>query len=105
LIVGVSTDELALSYKNRFPVIPFDQRFAIVDACKYVDKAVSQTSMNKMDAWKQLKFDVIFHGDDWKNTEIYNNYIQEFKKIGVSIVFFHHTEGISSTELREKTNE
>ena len=28
LIVGVSTDELALSYKNKKPVIPFNERFA-----------------------------------------------------------------------------
>jgi glycerol-3-phosphate cytidylyltransferase len=104
LIVGVSTDDLVQSYKNRLPIIPFEQRFAIIEACRYVDKVVSQTSMNKMDAWRQLKFDVIFHGDDWKNTEVYNNYIQEFEKIGVAVIFFPHTEGISSMELRKKVS-
>ena len=40
LIVGVSTDELVMREKNKAPVIPFEERFAIVEAIKYVDKAV-----------------------------------------------------------------
>ncbi len=47
LIVGVSTDELVQSYKNKTPIIPFDQRCAIVGAVRYVDEVVPQTSMDK----------------------------------------------------------
>ena len=59
LIVGVSTDELVQSYKNKTPIIPFVNRMEIVEACKYVDKVVPQISMDKLEAWKNLKFDVI----------------------------------------------
>ena len=64
LIVGVSTDELVKSYKNKTPVIPFEERKAIIEAIKYVDKVVPQTSMDKFSAWQELKYNVIFHGDD-----------------------------------------
>lgn len=101
LIVGVSTDELVETYKNKKPIIPFDERIEIVKSIKYVDKVVSQTTMDKMDAWKELKFDVLFHGSDWKNSDLYNNIIKKFDDVGVEVVFLPHTAGISSTMLSE----
>ena len=53
LIVGVSTDEVALSYKHKRPVIPYDERREIVSAIKYVDKVVPQVSMNKIEAYQK----------------------------------------------------
>ena len=100
----VSTDETVESYKHKTPVIKFEERFAIVESIKYVDKVVPQTSMDKMEAYKELKFDVLFHGSDWKGSEMYNRLAEEFSKVGVDIVFLPHTEGISSTIIREKAN-
>lgn len=102
LIVGVSTDELVQSYKNKTPVIPFAERMAIVEAIKYVDKVVPQTSMDKLLAWKELHFDAMFHGDDWKNSAMYDEYEKQFDAIGVTLVFLPHTQGTSSTEITKK---
>lgn len=102
LIVGVSTDELVQNYKNKKTIIPFEERAAIVEAIKYVDKVVPQVSMNKMQAWENYKFDAMFVGDDWKGTEKWNKIEAEFKKVGVDIVYFPYTQGTSSTILREK---
>lgn len=74
LIVGVSTDECVKSYKNKTPIIPFEQRAAIVEAIKYVDEVVPQTSMDKLTFLKERHFDVMFHGDEWKGTELYDRY-------------------------------
>lgn len=102
LIVGVSTDEVVKNYKNKLPIIPFEQRREIVAAIKYVDEVVPQTSLNKMDAYKKLKFNAIFHGSDWKGSEMYNKIIEEFAYVGVDIVFLPHTDGVSSTMISEK---
>lgn len=104
LIVGVSTDENVISYKNKTPVIPFEERIAIVEALKYVDKVVPQTNMDKFQAWENLKFDVIFHGDDWKGSKMYEEIERKFKSVGVEIVFFPYTKGTSSTLLGEVLN-
>lgn len=105
LIVGVSTDELTQSYKNKVPVIPFEQRMAIVESIRYVDKVVVQDSMDKMKAWEKLRFDALFHGTDWANTEMYNKLIENFEKIGVEVVFLPHTSNISSTILTTRFSE
>lgn len=102
LIVGVSTDELVREYKNKTPIINFDERSAIVQACKYVDKVIPQTMMDKYEAWKEHKFDVLFHGDDWKNSDTYNEIENKLKIEGVEFIYFPYTKGISSTLIREK---
>lgn len=104
LIVGVSTDELAHSYKNKKPVIPFDERFAIIESIKYVDKAVPQTTMDKFEAWQRLHFDAIFHGDDWKGTGLYNEIEKKLSEVGCDLVFLPHTDGTSSTIILQKLN-
>ena len=101
LIVGVSTDEVVQSYKNKTPIIPFEERIAIVQELKCVDRAVPQTSMDKMEAWKKYHFDALFHGSDWTGSDMYNKMIEEFSEVGVDVVFLPHTEGVSSTLLSE----
>ena len=67
LIVGVTSDEL-VSYKGKKAVIPFEERMEIVRNIQYVDAVIPQESMDKMENWKKLKYDVMFVGDDWHNT-------------------------------------
>lgn len=105
LIVGVSTDEVVKNYKHKTPIIPFEERIEIVRAIRYVDEAVPQTSMNKMEAWEKLHFDAMFHGSDWKGSSLYDDYEKAFGEVGVDLVFLPHTEGISSTELSKKLQE
>ncbi len=100
LIVGVTTDEL-VSYKNKKAVIPFHERLEIVRNIKCVDAVVPQVDMNKMKQWEKLKFDVIFVGDDWYNTDKWKEFEIDFKEVGVQIVYFPYTKGISSTKLNK----
>ncbi len=102
LIVGVSTDEVVESYKHHLPIIPFEDRKAIVESIKYVDEVVAQDTMNKMNMWEKLHFDVMFHGDEWKGTPLYLQYEKEFAEVGVCIEYLPHTKGINSSMLREK---
>ena len=104
LVVGVSTDELVQKVKNKTPIIPFADRCEIVGAIKYVDKVVPQFDKNKMAAWEKYHFNKMFVGSDWKGTEAWNRFEEEFKPLGVEIVYIDHTDGISSTILREIIN-
>lgn len=102
LIVGVSTDELVQHDKHKTPIIPFENRCKIVEAIKYVDKVVPQIDKNKFGAWEKLHFNKMFVGSDWQGSPQWNGYEEEFGKVGVEIVYLSHTDGISSTILREK---
>lgn len=101
LIVGISTDELTMEYKHKKPVIPFEERKAIVEAIRYVDQVVPQTSMDKLEAWKILQFDAVFHGDDWKGTAMYDEIEEKLHEVGCDLIFLPHTQGTSSTLLSQ----
>ena len=104
LIVGVTSDELCLKRKNKLPVISEEDRIAIVEAIRYVDKVVPQTDMEKMEAVKKYNVKKVFVGSDWKGTPSWNEYEKEFAEVGCEVVFLDHTDGISSTILRERLN-
>lgn len=102
LIVGVSTDELVREYKNKTPIIPFEERSEIVRSIDCVDKVIPQVNRDKYEAWKELKFDVMFVGDDWKGKPLFMKVEDDFRKVGVEVVYFPYTKDTSSTILREK---
>ena len=104
LIVGVSTDELVKEYKNKTPIIPFEERAEIVQSIDCVDRVIAQENRDKYEAWRELKFDVMFVGDDWKGKPLFIKVEEEFKKVGVDVVYFPYTKNTSSTILREKLN-
>lgn len=102
LIVGVSTDELVKNYKNKTPIIPFEERKVILEAIKYVDKVVPQENRDKYSAYKKYEFNVMFVGDDWKGNSLFEEVEKKFKEVGVEVVYFPYTKGTSSTILKEK---
>lgn len=105
LIVGVSTDEVVQLYKHKTPVIPFSERKAIIEAIRYVDEVVPQTSMDKLEAWSELHFDVMFHGSDWKGSSMYDEIESKLKAVGCDMIFLPHTDGISSTILTPRRDD
>jgi glycerol-3-phosphate cytidylyltransferase len=100
LIVGITTDEL-VGYKNKKSVIPFQERLEIVRSIKYVDAAIAQEDMDKYKMWEKLKFNVVFVGDDWHKTPKWEEIEEKFKSVGVRVVYFPYSKGVSSTLLNE----
>ncbi|SRR5690554_4709128 len=101
LIVGVTTDEEVFRIKNRKPIIPFEERLEIINSIRLVDKAVPEYDTDKLLAWNEYKFNVIFKGDDWRGTPKWLKYEKEFSKLGVEVKYFPYTKGTSSTLIRE----
>lgn len=105
LIVGVCDDEYVNNIKKKEPVINENDRVRIINALKCVDRAELvdiETTNDKMLALDKFKFDVLFSGDDWKGSERYKKTEQQFKKVGASIEYLPYTQGISTTELKNK---
>jgi glycerol-3-phosphate cytidylyltransferase len=100
LIVGVTSDEL-VAYKNKKAVIPHQERMEIVRNIRHVDSVVPQNDMDKFKMWQRLKFDVMFVGDDWFETEKWQELDERFKAVGVKIIYFPYTEGTSSSLINK----
>ncbi len=75
---------------------------AIVGAIRYVDNVVPQADMEKIRPVNELGADAVFVGSDWKGTDAWNQYEKELARAGCTMVYLDHTDGISSSILREK---
>ena len=105
LIVGICGDDYVRDIKHKEPVYPEKDRLRIINALKCVDKAVVvsiEATEDKMIALKEFNFDVLFSGDDWKGSERYNKTEQQFAEYGVSIEYLPYTQGISTTNIKDK---
>ncbi|WP_328300893.1 adenylyltransferase/cytidyltransferase family protein [Streptomyces sp. NBC_00435] len=100
LVAGVVSDEMAEFAKGRRPMIPLVERLEIVRSVRYVDAAFVETVPDKLETWKQVRFDVIFKGDDWRGTPKGERLEKDFAVHGVDVVYFPYTVHTSSTQLR-----
>ncbi len=98
LIVGVNTDELVASYKSD-PIIPFEERIALMKAIKGPDIVIPQHSLDHTDKVSKLNFDVFVVGDDWTGKYDY------LKKMDITVVYFPYGKGISSSSLKQRIYE
>ena len=100
LIAGVVSDEMLERNKGIRPVVPLAERLEIVRQIRYVDEAIAETVPDKLETWRELRFDIFFKGDDWRGTERGDRLEREFGAVGVEVVYFPYTMHTSSTALR-----
>ena len=98
-------DEVVKEYKHHVPIINENDRRKIVASIKGVDEAVINQFRDKLKLWELYHFDVVFIGDDWKNTQRWNDFEKKLSEIGVDVVYVPYTKGISTTEIRRKIME
>jgi glycerol-3-phosphate cytidylyltransferase len=100
LIAGVVSDEMLLLTKGRLPVVPLRERMEIVGALTCVDDVHAEVVPDKLDTWREVGFDVIFKGDDWRGTPKGLQLERDFSGVGVEVRYFPYTMHTSSTVLR-----
>lgn len=101
LIAGVASDEVLIKHKGVTPVIPLTERLEIVRNVRFVDAAYAAMTNDKLQIWQDIRFNVLFKGDDWRGTEKGDKLERDFGAVGVEIVYFPYTLSTSSSALRK----
>ena len=95
LVVGVSTDALNFSKKQRYPVYNQNDRMKIINGLRYVNLCFEEESLEqKRDYILRYKADVLVMGDDWKGK------FDEFSDI-CNVIYLERTPSVSTTQLIE----
>src|ERR1700733_14514382 len=97
LIAGVVADDVLIEHKGMKPVVPLAERLEIVRNVRCVDAAHPALTNDKEAIWKDLRFNVMFKGDDWKGTEKGLQLERSFGELGVEIVYFPYGNVTSSS--------
>ena len=100
LVAGVVSDEVLIAHKGITPVVPLVERIEIVRNCRYVDAAHAAMTDDKLEIWRDLRFNVFFKGDDWRGTEKGICLERQFAELDVEVVYFSYTQATSSSRLR-----
>ncbi|MDQ2739739.1 MAG: adenylyltransferase/cytidyltransferase family protein [Actinomycetota bacterium] len=100
LIAGAVSDEMAELAKGRRPVVPLAERLEILKSIRYVHQAHAEMIPDKVDTWREIGFDIIFKGDDWRGTAKGRKLEADFAAVGVDVIYFPYTVDTSSTLLR-----
>ena len=101
--VGVLTDEVIAGYK-RFPLLSFEERKAIIENIKGVDRVIAQETLDYVSNLIKLRPDYVVHGDDWRTGEqqvIRERVIETLKQWGGQLVEVEYTKGVSISQLDE----
>ena len=101
----MNSDELMESYKHKAPVICQENRKRIVENIKAVDEAHIVDTLDKLEILKDIPFDAIFIGDDWKGSQRWTDTKERLNARGVEVVFLPYTQNVSSTQLREQKDD
>ena len=95
LIVGVHKSG---SWKGKETFIPFEERCAILESVRYVDRVVESPTEDS-DAWDMFRYDRLFVGSDYQGSERFARY-EKYLEGKAKIIYFPYTQGTSSTKLR-----
>lgn len=96
LVVGVSSDELNIEKKGRYPVFEEAERARILESLRCVDTVFIEHSLEeKRQYLLDYSAEVLVMGDDWKGK------FDEFNDI-CDVVYLSRTPSISTTAVIEK---
>ena len=94
LIVALSTDEFNAG-KGKKSIMSFEERKEILEAIRYVDEVIPETSWDqKVLDVVEKKVDMFVMGDDWEGEF-------DFLKEYCEVVYLPRTANVSSTMLKQ----
>lgn len=105
LVVGINTDEMIASYKDGPPVIPYEQRWAIVKSLSCVDVVVPHLSLEDTTGFKEHGVSIRVISTDFEAVEKRKEVKRQHKEQGIALVRLNRTPNISTTIIKEAIRE
>ncbi|MEZ6038799.1 MAG: adenylyltransferase/cytidyltransferase family protein [Planctomycetota bacterium] len=106
VVVGLNNDAFIERYKKRPPMLCYEDRAAVLEACRYVDEVVDNVGdEDSKVVLEQVCPDYVVIGTDWAKRDYYAQ--MQFTQAwlderDISLVYVPYTEGICSTDVRER---
>lgn len=106
VVVSLNTDEFIEGYKGKPPVMTYEERAAVLEACRWVSAVVPNTGgADSRPAIDDVQPDLIIIGSDWARRDYYNQmgFDQDWlDNRGITLAYIPYTQGISTTEIKAR---
>lgn len=102
LVVGIQEDEWVIKTKPK-PILNTKERIEQMKALGIADEVISYAGDNTTpDNLKRVKPNVFVHGEDWEEQSERSKIKEYMKKYGIKLALLPRTEGISSTDIKNR---
>lgn len=106
VVVALNTDEFIQSYKGKPPILSYEERKEALLACRWVDQVVPNVGgADSKIAIEMVQPDYIIIGSDWARRDYYlqMGFTQDWlDKRGIGLIYVPYTEGISTTDIKNR---
>lgn len=106
VVVSLNTDEFIATYKGKPPIMSYDERKAVLMACRYVDAVIDNIGgVDSKPAILNVIPDFVVIGDDWAKKDYYKQmqFTQEWLDGNkIQLCYVPYTVGVSSTDIKAR---
>lgn len=102
LIVAIQSDEYVKTYKGNYPILDINERVNQIRALPFVDDIIVYGDSDQREIWDNVKPDIIVQGDDYIHSGDRTLALEYIKKNNIRLCLLPRTEGISSTEIKNR---
>lgn len=106
VIVSLNTDEFIEEYKGKKPVMSYEERYAVLDACRYVDEVVKNIGgKDSKQSVLSSDIDIVAIGMDWlerdymKQMSFTRDWLEDND---ISLIYVPYTRGVSTTDIKKR---
>jgi glycerol-3-phosphate cytidylyltransferase len=104
--VALNTDAFIMQYKGSVPVLNYDERKEVLEACVYVSSVIpNEDGADSKPTILKVKPNIIAIGSDWANKDYYKqmNFTQDWlDEQNISLIYIPYSKGISSTRIKKR---
>ena len=106
--VVLNTDEFIEEYKGKPPVMRYDERAYVLEACRYVDQVIPNTGgADSKETLDLVMPNILAVGSDWATKDYYKQMMITqgwLDARDIHLLYIPYTQGISTTELKKRIN-
>lgn len=106
VVVSLNTDEFITAYKGKPPVMTYNERKAVLEACRWVDEVIPNIDgADSRTAIESVNPNLIAIGSDWARRDYHKQmgFTQDWlDERGISLLYIPYGAGVSSTAIKKR---
>ena len=106
VIVSLNTDEFIEEYKGKKPVMSYEERYSVLDSCRYVDEVVKNVGgKDSKQSVLSSDIDIVAVGMDWLERDYMKqmSFTREWLEDNdISLIYVPYTRGVSTTDIKKR---
>jgi glycerol-3-phosphate cytidylyltransferase len=106
VIVSLNTDEFIFKYKNKYPIMTYDERKRSLEGVRYVDEVIPNIGgEDSKPSILSVHPNIVAIGDDWAKKDYFAqmNFTQDWlDEQDIVLVYLSYTKGISTTDIKKR---